>query len=89
MKLQGSPATLPRSDWMESIDTQRREIEYLLEDSPSLRGEVAGMIDKETLRARRAVLRTLMRQGEQPATDLDQLSYTEEQLLGDWFPPRA
>jgi hypothetical protein len=89
MKLQASPAELPRNDWMDSIDAQRREIERLLEDSPSLRGEVPGLIEGETPRARRAVLRTLVRYGEQPATDLGQLSYTEEQVLGDWFPPRA
>jgi Domain of unknown function DUF29 len=89
MKLQVSPAEPPRNDWMDSIDLQRREIEYLLEDSPSLRREVGNMIGKETPRARRTVLRTLTRHGEQPATDLNQLSHTEEQVLGDWFPPRA
>lgn len=89
MKLHASPAELPRNDWMDSIDAQRRDIEYLLDDSPSLRREVGNMISAETLRARRAVLRTLLRHGERPTADLDKLSYTEEQVLGDWFPPRA
>jgi hypothetical protein len=89
MKLQASPAELPRNDWMDTIDAQRREIERLLEDSPSLRRELAGLIKGETPRSRRAVLRTLVRYGEQPATNLDKPSYTEEQVLGDWFPPRA
>jgi len=89
MKLHASPAELPRNDWMDSIDAQRRDIEYLLDDSPSLRRQVGNMIGTETPRARRAVLRTLTRHGEQPTTDLDQLSYTEDQVLGDWFPSRA
>jgi hypothetical protein len=40
-------------------------------------------------RARRDVAGALADYGEQPTTDLDQLGYTEEQVLGDWFPPRA
>jgi hypothetical protein len=40
-------------------------------------------------RARRDVAGTLTDRGEQPTTDLNRLSYTEEQVLGDWFPARA
>jgi len=89
MKLQASPAAHPRADWSASTRTQRREIEALLDDSPSLRRELAGMLAWAMPRARRDVAGSLVDHGEQPATDLDQLSYTEEQVLGDWFPPRA
>jgi len=27
--------------------------------------------------------------GEQPVIDIDQASYTEDQVLGDWIPERA
>jgi hypothetical protein len=27
--------------------------------------------------------------GEQPLIDIDQVTYTEEQVLGDWMPERA
>jgi len=89
MKLQASPATQPRADWSATIRRQRTEIEALLDDSPSLRREVAGLLAWAMPRVRRDVAGALADHGEQPATDLDQLSYTEEQVLGDWFPPRA
>ena len=40
LKLEYSPATEPRLGWIETIGRERREIERLLEDSPSLRGEL-------------------------------------------------
>jgi hypothetical protein len=89
MKLQASPAQLPGNDWMDGIDGERCEIERLHREQPSPRREVAGLIEGETPCARGAVLRTLVRYGEQPASDLGGLSYAEEQILGDWFAPRA
>ncbi len=89
LKLQASPAELPRNSWMDTIDAQRVEIERLLEESASLRREVAGIIEAETARARRTVKRALARYAEEPSIDLSQLTFTEDQVLGDWFPNRA
>jgi len=89
MKLQASPAMPPRDDWIYSIEIQRRDIAYALEDSRSLRREIGSMIERETPRVRATVSRSLARHGEQPTTDVDQLSYAEDQVLGDWFPGPA
>ncbi len=86
MKLQTSPAQTPRADWLATIRTQRAEIEGLLDDSPSLRREVSGMIAGALPRTRRDVAATLADYGEKPLIDLDQLTFTEDQILGDWFP---
>ena len=40
LKLARSPAEEPRAGWIETIARERAEIERLLEDSPSLRGEL-------------------------------------------------
>lgn len=86
IKIQSSPAREPRSGWSETIRTQRTEIEALLTDSPSLRGDVAPMIIWAMPRARRDAAATLKDYGEQPLIDLNRLTYTEDQVLGDWFP---
>jgi hypothetical protein len=86
MRLQASPAMLPRADWSVTIRRERTEIEALLDDSPSLRREVAVILAWIMPRARRDVAGTLADYGEQPATDLAQLTHTEEQIVGDWFP---
>ena len=51
LKLEHSPAGDPRRGWIDTIARERLEIEVLLEDSPSLRGEVARMVSEETRRA--------------------------------------
>ena len=89
MKLTASPRKAPRRGWIETILAQRVEIERLLADSPSLRQEVARLIAEEIPRARKSVADNLALYRETPTRDLNQLSYTEEQVLGDWFPPRA
>jgi hypothetical protein len=89
MKLEASAAQDSRRGWIDSVLRERGEIEALLDDSPSLRREVAGMLAWSMPRARRDVAGSLADHGGQPATDLDQLSYTEEQVLGDWFPAAA
>jgi Domain of unknown function DUF29 len=48
MKLQASPSAEPRADWRETIIEQRGEIECLVQDSPSLRQAVDGIIAKGT-----------------------------------------
>ena len=86
MKLQGSPAIEPARGWRETIRRARDEIERRLADSPSLRREMAHVIADETVRVRRLVRANLEDHGEQPRIDLDAVSYTEHQVLGDWLP---
>jgi hypothetical protein len=51
-----------------------------LEDSPSR--FIPGMLTDGAVRARR----TLALYGEQPRIDIADLTFTEDQVLGDWLP---
>jgi uncharacterized protein DUF29 len=86
IKLQASPATDPRNGWMGSIDRARGDIDRDLKDSPSLRRLVAAMIADETPRTGRLVALSLARFSEQPRVEIDSLTFTEDQVLGEWFP---
>ncbi|HJU17849.1 MAG TPA: DUF29 domain-containing protein [Stellaceae bacterium] len=89
LKLEYSPAKNPRRGWIETIGRERLNIEDLLEDSPSLRREVAAMVERSVPRVARLVGQILQRHKE-GAPDLKArlaaASYTPEQVLGDWFP---
>jgi hypothetical protein len=89
VKLQFSPAKDPRRGWIESIGDARSEIEDLLEASPSLKTGVAGDLAAQTPRAIKLAIQDLRAYGEigdaGPGTGHD-IRYTEEQVLGDWFP---
>ena len=85
LKLEHSPAFEPRSGWMRTIDRERSEIEIVLDDSPSLRREVARLIGSNSQRAARLATSDLFGYGEAVAK-LPTPDYTEEQVLGDWFP---
>jgi Domain of unknown function DUF29 len=86
IKLQTSPALDPRAAWRSTIRRERREIERLLADAPSLRPTVPAVIERELASAREAVRDDLADRREQPRVDLAALSYTAEQALGTWFP---
>jgi Domain of unknown function DUF29 len=89
IKLECSPAIEPRPDWTNTVGRERINIEDLLGDSPSLRSEVGGMIEHETPRTARLVARGLRDYGETTPELLAKLgrsAYTEEQVIGDWFP---
>lgn len=86
IKLQASPATDPRNGWMETIDRARADIDRALIDSPSMRRLVGGMIAEEARRSGRQVARSLALYSEQPRVDIGSLTFTEDQVLGDWFP---
>jgi hypothetical protein len=89
IKLQASPATDPRNGWKETINRTRDDIDRALEDSPSLRRLVAGLIADETRRAGKLVARSLALYSEQPLVDIDSLTFTEDQVLGPWLPDDA
>jgi hypothetical protein len=90
MKLQASPAPDPRSGpeggWRVTIVRARRDIERTLQDSPSLRPAVAGMIADEMPAARKIIAATLAAYGEAARVEVDGLAYSQAQILEDWFP---
>ncbi|HVH77593.1 MAG TPA: DUF29 domain-containing protein [Stellaceae bacterium] len=87
LKLQYSPAANPRGGRKATIVRERASIEALLDDSPSLRGELAELVDKARPQAARSVAYSLSRRRE-AAARLAPPDYSVEQILGDWFPDR-
>jgi hypothetical protein len=90
VKLQYSPATEPRRGWEDSITDARREIELVLRISPSLKRELGDVIADETGHGSQDALADLRRHGELDPQAVDRIraiAYSEEQILGDWFPP--
>jgi hypothetical protein len=86
MRLQASPATDPRRGWIETIIRSRRDIRRLLKRSPSLRRCIPQMLADGIEDGRELVALTLRLYDEEPVVDLNTLSSTEDQVLGDWFP---
>ncbi|MGH7248519.1 MAG: DUF29 domain-containing protein [Pseudomonadota bacterium] len=89
LKLEIPPAIDPRSGWRAAIGEARDEIEGLLEDSPSLRREVDGMIKKQILTAAKLAAADLGQHGEPTAAvraRLERGGFAAEQVLGDWLP---
>ena len=89
LKLEASPASEPRAGWRTTVLDARAEIEALLEDSPSLRREIEGMIAEEVNAAAKFAAADLQQHGE-PAeavgARLEKGGFTAEQVVGDWFP---
>ncbi len=89
IKLECSPAVDPRRGWMETIGRERSDIELLLDDSPSLKGDAGGMVAAQTARVARHMIQDLRRHGEATPDAIGKITaarYTEDQVLGDWFP---
>jgi hypothetical protein len=92
LKLEFSSASRPRAGWLETIGRERREIELLLEDSPSLRGEVGAIASAVWPRTAKFVREVLGERDEVSPEELpagQATGYTAEQLLGDWLPDRV
>lgn len=90
LKLIYSPARDPRQGWAETVTDARRQIEDVLEDSPSLRKSVDQLVQRNVRTTARGVARILRDYDElDRSTEVDLLahSFTPEQVLGDWFPP--
>jgi hypothetical protein len=83
MLLDASTAAWPRPGWQQTLIEQRNAIDMLLEDSPSLRREVASIIAKMLPKARELAQLSLEAYREAPRVLLDRLSYTENQVLGE------
>ena len=88
LKLEHSPAGDPRDGWIDTIGRERLNIEDLLQASPSLRRQVAPIVDQLKPRVARLATRLLRLHGED-AGNLPVPDYTEAQVLGDWFPGEA
>jgi hypothetical protein len=86
LKLAASPASEPRRGWMDSINRARDEVQIVLQESPSLRPAVNDLIAEGASRAARRVKQALALFDETPRVAIDSLSFTEDQILGDWFP---
>jgi hypothetical protein len=89
IKLACSPAIDPRRGSVETVGRERRDIERLFDDSPSLKGETSAIIAQETPRVVRDITRTLRRYGEATPEiegQITAISFTEDQVLGEWFP---
>ena len=90
LKLEHSSARYPRRGWVRSIDDARDAIERIVEDSPSLRGEIDVFLRAETKRAIRRAIKDLRNYGEIDPVVLVRMqnaTYTPEQVVDDWFPP--
>jgi Domain of unknown function DUF29 len=89
LKLTISPSAEARAGWRASINEARSQIDLLLEDSPSLRREVDGLIQKQVHAAAKLAAADL-EQHREPAdairARLERGGFTAEQVLGDWFP---
>jgi uncharacterized protein DUF29 len=92
-KLEASPAAEPRAGWRSTIRDARVEIEDALEESPSLRREVAAIVDSQLAAAARLAEADLEEHSESADAvreRLQQGGFTVDQVLGDWFPePRS
>jgi hypothetical protein len=86
IKLQASPAIDPRNGWKETINRAREDIDRALTDSPSMRRLVSGMVADEARRSARQVARSLALFGESPRVEITGLTFTDDQVLGEWFP---
>ena len=86
IKLEASPASMPRSSWRATIVCARADIDALLEESPSLLPRVEAVIASELPRARSIAAASLHEYDEAPSVPLDQLRYSQEQVLGPWLP---
>ena len=96
IKLEYSPALLPRENWRESIQKARTEVEVLLDDSPSVKPQLEDIINNEMPRGAKLAIGKLERRGEPSSSLAEALKaksyleifrYTQDQILGDWFPP--
>ena len=86
LKLQHSPAAEPRGLWLDTVHTQRADLEDDL--TASLRRRLRSELPKQYLRARAAATRALRRHGESAPADAlpETCPYTLDQIAGDWLP---
>ncbi len=91
LKLECSPASNPRRGWIRTVARERLHVEDVLKENPSLRRETADAVEAGMRRAMKLVALDLRLYNEATPAVLARfagLSYTEEQVLSDWFPTK-
>jgi hypothetical protein len=88
-KLQASPAIGPRIGWRETILRVRWRILVLLGVSPGMKSLVDDIVRDEHAPALKIASEILALYGETPRIPIEQIRYTTDQVLGDWWPPEA
>ena len=89
VKLEYSPSVEPRNGWRRTIRLARLQAEKRIRDNPSLKPELGRLIEDETRGGIELAVGDLEEHAEIDEVDADVLrrtSYTEEQVLDDWFP---
>lgn len=89
LKLEHSDRAEPRDRWEDTVTRSRIAIAGLLEDNPSLRREVPTLLERAYASVARFPVDSLIRRGELDRSrraDILARPYTEEQVLGDWYP---
>jgi hypothetical protein len=87
-KLEASPAIDPRAGWQDTVSRARADIEDLLQASPSLRPKLEAVVAEQLPRALKLAASSLAHHGETTRVSLGAISYSADQVLNDWFPPR-
>jgi hypothetical protein len=90
-KLEFSPSVGPRAGWSETVSRERRKVELILRDSPSLRGLMPDFLADETNDAVQVAARSLELYGETEAAGNLRRSrtgtgYRLDEVLGAWLP---
>ena len=89
VKLEYSPSVEPRNGWRRTIRLARLQAQKRIEDNPSLKPELGRFVNEETKRGIELAIADLEEHGETDELDalvLRRARYTEQQVLGDWFP---
>ena len=85
-----SPAKYPRRGWRESVREARSEIETLMNENPSLKGELGRFAAEQLPQAIKLAAADLDDYGELDLTRrraVQSTSFTLDEVLGDWLPP--
>src|SRR5271165_6662094 len=89
VKLEYSSSIEPRNGWRRTIRLARLQVQKRVEVNPSLKPELGEFVEKETRRGVELGIADLEEHGEideVEANVLRRARYSEEQVLGDWFP---
>jgi Domain of unknown function DUF29 len=86
LKLEHSPARDPRAGWVETVMTQRSDLEDEL--TAALRPKIEQALSRTYAQSRRNVTAALHEHGEHAAADAlpETCPYTLDQITGDWLP---
>lgn len=86
IKLEASPASMPRAGWRATIARSRLDIAALLKQSPSLEPSLDAVIAGELPGARSVAAIALAEYGLVPRVPIDGLNYSRTHVIEMWFP---